>query len=72
MKIGLKSEVFSLEILMPKISCGGGGWWWVCKPILVFSLSLSQAEQFEKFEVYEKYEKYETYEEIFLLNVAIL
>ena len=57
---------------MPKISCGGGGWWWVCKPILVFSLSLSQAEQFEKFEVYEKYEKYETYEEIFLLNVAIL
>ena len=52
---------------------GGGGWWGlVCKPILVFSLSLSQAEQFEKFEVYEKYEKYQTYEEIFLLNVAIL
>ena len=51
---------------------GGCGWWWVCEPILVFSLSLSQAEQFEKFEVYEKYEKYETYEEIFLLNVAIL
>ena len=29
---------------------GGGGWWWwvvvVCKPILVFSLSLGQAEQF--------------------------
>ena len=24
---------------------GGGWWWWVCKPILVFSLSLSQAEQ---------------------------
>ena len=29
---------------------GGGGWWWwvvvvVCKPILVFSLSLDQAEQ---------------------------
>ena len=24
---------------------GGGGWWVVCKPILVFSLSLSQAEQ---------------------------
>ena len=27
----------------------GGGWWWwwvvVCKPILVFSLSLGQAEQ---------------------------
>ena len=23
-----------------------GGWWWVvCKPILVFSLNLSQAEQ---------------------------
>ena len=25
---------------------GGGGWWVVCKPILVFSLSLGQAEQF--------------------------
>ena len=24
---------------------GGGGWWVVCKPILVFSLSLGQAEQ---------------------------
>ena len=24
---------------------GGGGWWVVCKPILVFGLSLSQAEQ---------------------------
>ena len=25
----------------------GGGWWWVvCKPILVFSLSLGQAEQY--------------------------
>ena len=23
----------------------GGWWWWGCKPILVFSLSLSQAEQ---------------------------
>ena len=24
-----------------------GGWWWVvCKPILVFSLSLGQAEQY--------------------------
>ena len=28
----------------------GGGWWWVvCKPILVFSLSLGQAEQFYYF-----------------------
>ena len=25
---------------------GGWWWWWVCKPISVFSLSLSQAEQF--------------------------
>ena len=29
---------------------GGGGWWWVvvvvCKPILVFSLSKGQAEQY--------------------------
>ena len=24
---------------------GGGGWWWCLNPILVFSLSLSQAEQ---------------------------
>ena len=35
------------EILLPKRLCGGG--WWlvvvVCKPILVFSLSLGQAEQ---------------------------
>ena len=28
---------------------GGGGWWVVCKPILVFSLSLGQAEQFYYF-----------------------
>ena len=27
----------------------GGGGWWVCKPILVFSLSLGQAEQKEIF-----------------------
>ena len=33
------------EILLPKSLCGGGWWGWVCKPILVFSLSLSQAEQ---------------------------
>ena len=26
---------------------GGGGWWWWCKPILVFSLGLSQAEQYD-------------------------
>ena len=24
---------------------GGGGWWWWLRPILVFSLSLDQAEQ---------------------------
>ena len=36
------------EKLLPKSLCGGGGWWVVvvCKPILVFSLSLGQAEQF--------------------------
>ena len=35
------------EILLPKSLCDDGGWWWwwECKPILVFSLSLSQAEQ---------------------------
>ena len=34
----------TVKILMPKSLCGG---WWVvvCKPILVFSLSLCQAEQ---------------------------
>ena len=38
------------EILLPKSLCGGGGGWWVvCKPILVFSLSLSQAEQYSIF-----------------------
>ena len=34
--------------LRQQVTCvlgGGGGWCWVCKPILVFSLSLSQAEQ---------------------------
>ena len=41
------------EILLPRNSwwilvVGGGGWWGVvaCKLILVFTLSLSQAEQF--------------------------
>ena len=29
-----------------KFVVGGGGGWVVCKPILVFSLSLSQAEQY--------------------------
>ena len=34
----------TVEILLAKSLCGG--WWWVvCKPILVFSLSLGQAEQ---------------------------
>ena len=28
--------------------CGGGWWWWL-RPILVFSLSLDQAEQNLKF-----------------------
>ena len=28
---------------------GGGGWWVVCKHILVFSLSLRQAEQKQDF-----------------------
>ena len=28
-----------------KVCGGGGGGWWVLKPILVFSFSLSQAEQ---------------------------
>ena len=36
------SLLLSLESL-EKFLCGGG--WWVCKPILVFSLSLGQAEQ---------------------------
>ena len=40
--LGLLMSLESLE----KFLCGGGGWWWVVgKPILVFSLSLSQAEQ---------------------------
>ena len=29
-----------------KVCGGGGGGWVVCKPILVFSLGLSQAEQY--------------------------
>ena len=35
------------EILLPKSLCGGWWGWWVvvCKPILVFTLSLGQAEQ---------------------------
>ena len=41
------------EILLPKSLYGGewwvvgGEWWVVCKPILVFSLSLGQAEQLQ-------------------------
>ena len=47
-KTRLKSKVFSLESLLLSLEsleklCGGG--WLVCKPILVFSLSLLQAEQ---------------------------
>ena len=34
------------EILLPKSLCGG--WQVVCKPILVFSLSLGQAEQLSR------------------------
>ena len=35
-------------MLLPRILCGGAAWAYmvVCKPILVFSLNLSQAEQF--------------------------
>jgi len=52
----VKIRLVTAEILLPKSLCGGGGaaWliWWssvaymvVRKPILVFSLSLSQAQQ---------------------------
>ena len=40
----LKIGAARAEILLSKSLCGG--WWWVvCKPILVFGLSLGQAEQ---------------------------
>ena len=40
-----------LEVVEKFVVGGGGGWvvvggWVVCKPILVFSLSLGQAEQY--------------------------
>ena len=52
----IKIGPVTAEILLSKSLCGGwvvvvvvevgDGWWVVCKPILVFSLSLGQAEQY--------------------------
>ena len=50
----MKNKTEAWKVVRPvtaEILLGGGGWGWVlvvvvCKPILVFSLSLGQAEQY--------------------------